>query len=345
LIFPKAASNVDAKPLKIGFVYVGPIGDGGYTFSHNEGRLYLEEQLGDKIETIYKESVPETADCEKAIKDMIDQGCTVIFATSFGFMDYTETVSKEYPNVKFFHCSGYKSNDTNFANYFAAMEEPRYVSGVVAAMKTKTKKLGYVAAFEIPEVIRQINAFTLGAQSVDPDITVTVKWTHTWYDPAKEKEAGKSLVDEKCDVITMHQDTAGTIQAAEEGGVFAIGFNTDMSKVAPKAYITAPIWNWGPYYLSQVNAILEGTWKPENYYGHMKDDVVKLAPLTANSPEGAQAKVDEITAKIVDGSFKLFTGPINDQTGEIKVPAGTTLTLDEQLSMAWFVKGVIGKLK
>lgn len=339
---PTAATT---EPMKVGFIYVGPIGDGGYTYAHDQGRLMVEKELAGKAITVYKESVPESAECEKALKDMVDQGCKMIFATSFGHMDFVEKVAKEFPDVKFFHCSGYKSNTTNFVNYFAAMEEPRYLSGIVAGMKTKNGKIGFVGAYEIPEVVRGINAFTLGVQSVNPTATVEVKWTHTWYDPAKEKEAAKALLSGGCDVIGQHQDTAGPIQAAEEAGKFAVGYNTDMKDKGPNSYMTAPMFNWGPYYVSQVKAVLDGTWKAENYYGHMTDSVVLLAPLTKNAPEGAQAKVDEMTKKIIDGSYKVFTGPIKDQSGKEVVKAGETLPLDKQLSMDWFVQGVIGKIK
>lgn len=332
--------------LIVGFIYVGPIGDGGYTFAHNEGRLYLEKELGSKVKTIYRESVLENPqDVEKAMNDMVAQGAKVIFATSFGYMDSVDKVAKENPNVKFFHCSGYKSNTTNFVNYFGRIEQARYLSGIVAGMKTKSNKLGYVGAFSIPEVVRGINAFTLGAQSVNANIVVKVRWTHTWYDPAKEKEAAVSLLDEGCDVIAQHQDTTSAQVAAEEKGAFAIGYNTDSAKAAPKAYLTAPIWNWGPYYATQVKAILANTWKAENYWGGMKDGIVALAPLTTLVPSGAKAKIDELSAKIKDGSFNIFSGPIMDQDGNEKIAAGSALDDAGQLSMDWFVKGVEGTIE
>lgn len=338
-----AAAGISKDDIKVGFVYVGPIGDGGWTFAHNEGRLYLEKELG--VKTVYKESVSDqNADSEKVMKDMIDQGCNVIFATSYGYMDHVEKVAKEYPNVKFFHCSGYKMGD-NFANYFGRMYQPRYLSGVVAAMKTKTNVLGFVAAYEIPEVVSGINAFTLGARSVNPDIKVVVKWTHTWYDPAKEKDAAKALLDEGADVIAQHQDTTGPQLAAEERGLWAIGYNTDSSKAVPKAFMTAPIWNWGPYYVEQIQAIIDGTWKSSAFYGGMKEGIIDLAPLTAVAPEGAQAKVDEVKAKILDGTFKVFEGPLKDQTGAVKVESGKFMSDEEILNMMWFVEGVEGKIE
>lgn len=341
-----AASESNAvKSVKAGFIYIGPIGDGGYTYAHDQGRLFLEKELGSKgVTTTYLESVPEDASVEKAMKDLIDQGCNVIFATSFGYMEYVDKVAKEYPDVKFFHCSGYMSNDKNFVNYFGRIEQTRYLSGIAAGLKTKSGKIGYVAAKQIPEVIRGINAFTLGVQSVNPTATVNVKWTDTWYDPTLEKNAATALLNDGCDVIAQHQDTTGPQVAAEEKGAFAIGYNSDSSKAAPKAYITAPVWNWGVYYVDQVQKILDGTWKPENYWGGLKEGVVDLAPLTANAEAGTKEKIEEVKAKILDGSFNVFAGPIKDQTGAVKIAEGATMTDEDQLSCKWFVQGVNGKI-
>lgn len=332
---------LSAEDIKVGFIYVGPIGDGGYTFSHDQGRLYLEEKLG--VKTTYQESVPESAEVKKVIRDMIDGGSNVIIGTSFGYMDYMKEVAKDFPEVKFLHCSGYESAD-NMANYFGRMYEPRYLSGIVAGMKTESDVIGYVAAFPIPEVIRGINAFTLGVQSVNPDAVVKVRWTNTWYDPAKEKEAAKALLDEKADVIAQHQDTAGPQQAAEERGKFSIGYNTDSKEVAPKSYMTAPVWNWGPYYVAQVEAVVNGTWNKESYWGGMKDDIVALAELTENAPAEATAKVEEARKAIVEGNYEVFAGPIKDQEGNVVVEEGKTLTDAEMLSMKWFVEGVEGSI-
>lgn len=338
------ATTQDTKKtdVKVGFIYTGPIGDGGWTYAHDQGRLYLEKTLG--VKTIYKESVSDqNADSVQVMKDMIDQGCSVIIGTSFGYMDYMEKVAKDYPNVKFLHCSGYKTGD-NYGNYFGRIEQPRYLSGIAAAMKTKSNKIGYVAAFEIPEVIRGINSFTLGVRSVNPNATVEVVWTHTWYDPAKEKDAAKALLEKGCDVIAQHQDTTGPQLAAQEKGAFAIGYNTDSKNAAPKAYITAPVWNWGPYYVSQVKAIMDGTWKAGSYWGDMKDGIVDLAPLTGNAAPGTQEKIDEVKKKMLDRSFDLWAGPIKDQSGKVKVAQGQTVDDKGQLSMDWFVEGVIGNI-
>jgi len=332
----------NGKGVVMGFIYVGPIGDGGWTYAHDQGRKFVEQETG--IKTIIKETVPEGAAVKDVIKSMIDQGATIIAATSFGYMDYVVEMAKEYPNVKFLHCSGYKRGE-NLSTYFGRIEQPRYLSGIVAGLKTKTNKIGYVAAFEIPEVVRGINAFTLGAKSVNPKIEVHVRWTHTWYDPAKEKEAAKALLDEKCDVIAQHQDTAGPQQAAEERGVFSIGYNSDMAKMAPKAYMTAPVWNWGPYYVAEVKKVIAGTWKSTDYWEGMNADIVRLAPITKNASEGAESKVNEVKKKILDGTLNVFAGPIKDQGGKVRVPAGSALSDKDQLSCDWFVEGVVGKIK
>lgn len=343
---PEESKEPEAKaePIKVGFVYIGSAKDGGYSQAHDEGRLYLEEQLGDKVVTMYKEGVPESSECQKVMNDLIDQGCTVIFVNSFGHMDFVEKTAKEHPDVKFYHCSGYKSGP-NFSNYFGAMEEARYLAGIVAGLRTENNTIGYVAAFEIPEVVRGINAFTLGAQSVNPNVTVKVNWTHTWYDPAKEKEAAKALLDAGCDVLAQHQDTTATQQAAEERGKWAIGYDLDTRESAPKAYLTAPIWNWGKFYASEVQKILDGKWKQENYYGNMKDGLVDLAPLTENVAPGTKEAVEKAKAAIIDGSLNVFAGPIKDQAGTVRVPEGSVMTFDEIMSVDWFVQGVEGSIQ
>lgn len=337
---PSTPAPGDEK-LKVGFVYIGPIGDGGWTYAHEQGRKYLVDELG--VEAIYKESVPEDQESEKVMRDMIDQGAKVIFATSFGYMEHVNKVAEEYPDVTFLHCSGYMSGD-NFGNYFGRIYEARYLSGIVAGLKTESNEIGYVAAFDIPEVVRGINAFTLGVRSVNPEAVVKVRWTNTWYDPSTEKSAAIALLDEGVDVIAQHQDTAGPQLAAEERGMSSIGYNTDMVEMAPKAYMTAPVWNWGPYYVSQVKAVMDGTWQPETYWGSLEDGIVDLAPITDIAPEGAKEAVEKAKADILAGTNYIFEGPLKDQNGEIKVPAGTKMTDEEMLSMQWFVEGVEGKI-
>ncbi|MCR4435955.1 MAG: BMP family ABC transporter substrate-binding protein [Clostridiales bacterium] len=338
---PAASTNAKTD-VKVGFIYVGPANDGGWSQAHDEGRKYLEEKLG--VKTLYRENVPEGPECEKAITDLIDQGCNVIFTTSYGFMDPTEKVAKQYPNVKFFHCSGNKMAE-NMSNYFGKINEPRYLSGIVAGMKTKANKIGYVAAYETPEVISGINAFTLGVQSVNPNAKVIVKWTHTWIDAAKEKDAAIAALDEGCDVLAQHNDSPAPQIAAEQRGVWAIGYDIYNPQAAPKAYMTAPVFRWGPYYVEQVKAIMDGTWKASSYLGTMKDGVVDLGPLTSVAPEGAKEKVEAVKSKMLDGSFNVFSGPIKDQSGAVKVEAGKALTDQDVLSMMWFVQGVEGKIE
>ncbi|NLW07805.1 MAG: BMP family ABC transporter substrate-binding protein [Clostridia bacterium] len=326
--------------MKVGFIFVGPVGDLGWSWTHNEGRKYLEEQLP-WVETSYVESVPEGADAERVLTELAEAGNKVIFATSFGYMDYVIKVAEKYPDIVFMHCSGYKTA-ANADTYFGAMEEPRYLSGMVAGKMTKSNILGYVAAYPIPEVIRGINAFTLGARSVNPEAEVRVVWTQTWYDPAAEKQAAISLLDAGADVIAQHQDTPGPQQAAQERGAYAIGYNCDMREFAPDASLTAPIWNWGPYYTRVVEAVKNGTWQVEEYYGNMKDGIVDLGPYNDIVSQEIRDLVDAKKQEIIDGKFHVFQGPIKDQNGEIRVEEGQQMTHEEILNIDWFVEGVIG---
>ncbi|HYF76365.1 MAG TPA: BMP family ABC transporter substrate-binding protein [Symbiobacteriaceae bacterium] len=341
---PKPAGGTGAEKvekLKVAFVYVGPIGDGGYTYAHDMGRKQLEKELGDKIETSYLESVPEGADAERVFEELAQKGNKVIFGTSFGYMDAMAKVAKKYPDVTFLHCSGYLT-DKNLGTYFGRNHEAFYLSGIVAGLQVK-KDIGMVAAFPIPEVIRAINAFTLGARSVNPDVKVRVVWTNTWFDPAKEKDAANSLLDLGAELIAMYQDSPGPLQAAQERGKTAIGNDTDSRQYAPKAFLTAPVWNWGPYYVKAVKSVLDGTWKTEEYMGGMSDGMVELAPIADFAHKDAKAKAEEAQKKIV-GGWNIFTGPINDQTGKVKIEAGKSLTQKEWLEMNWFVEGVDGTI-
>lgn len=343
---PKAEEgNKDAaesEKLKVAFVYVGPVGDGGYSYAHDQGRQYLVNEMPD-IETTIVESVPEGADSERVITELAEKGNKIIFATSFGYMDPVIKVAQKYPDVTFLHCSGYKTAE-NVGTYFGRMYQARYLTGIVAGKTTQSNIIGYVAAFPIPEVIRGINAFTLGVRFVNPDAKVKVVWTNTWYDPAAEKEAGKSLLEAGADVIAQHQDTPGPQQAAEEKGKFGIGYNSDMSAMAPKAVLTSAVWNWGPYYVNTVKAVKEGTWKSEEYWGPISDGVVGLAPFGPMVPEDVKQLVETKKQELIDGKFDVFTGPIKDQTGQERVAAGQTMTDAEMLSLDWFVEGVDGTI-
>jgi basic membrane protein A len=330
------------EPMKIGFIYVGPIGDAGYTYAHDLGAEYMKSELGDSVELIKVENVPENAaDTERVLNQLIEQGCKVIFATSFGYMDSVIKVAEANKDVIFLHCSGYKTAE-NVGTYFGQIEQPRYLSGIAAGKMTKSNVIGYVAAFPIPECIRGINAFTMGALSVNPDVKVKVVWTNTWYDPAKEKDAAKSLLLDGADVIAQHQDTPGPMQAAEEGGAYGISYNSNMSQFAPNAVITGPVWNWGPYYVETIKAVQAGTWKSEEYWGPMSDDVVDLAPIADFVPDDVKQLIETEKARILSGELNIFAGPIMDQTGADKVPEGTSMTDEEILNMDWFVQGVEG---
>ncbi len=343
---PTATPAPTAPPkMKVAFIYVGPIGDAGWTWAHDQGRLYLEKQLP-YVETTYIENVPEGADAERVIRDFAQKGYQVIFTTSFGYMDPTINVAKDFPKVTFMHCSGYKTA-ANSGTYFGKIEEPRYVSGLIAGKMTKSNILGYVAAYPIPEVIRGINAFTLGVRAVNPKAQVRVVWTNTWYDPAKERTAAEGLLDLGADVIAQHQDTPGPQQAAEARGKYGVGYDADMSKFAPKAVLTSPIWNWGVYYVDAVKRVKEGTWKTEQYWGGWKDGIVDLAPIAAFVPAEVKKLAEDKVAEFKAGKatiFTVFSGPLKDQTGKIMVPEGKSMTGDELLNMKWFVEGVVGTI-
>ncbi|MCL1931457.1 MAG: BMP family ABC transporter substrate-binding protein [Treponema sp.] len=334
----KAAAKPNKDNLKVGFVYIGSIHDEGYTQAHDRGRLVLEA-LG--IKCAYVENVPENADCEKAIRDLIDQGCNVIYTNSFGFMDWTLKVAGDFPNVYFGHCSGYKRAD-NMSTYFGKIYQARYLSGIAAGYKTRANKIGYVAAYPIPEVIRGINAFTLGVQSVNPAATVEVIWTSTWYDPAVEKQGAIELLNKGCDVIAQHQDTTAPQIAAQERGAFAVGYNVSTPDAAPRAYLTAPLFHWDIFYVDDVSHVIAGTWKSRAFWEGLSTEMITLDTLTDNNDPRAAETIAAAEAKIKDGAFEPFTGPLFDQNGAEKVSAGTKMTDDEIWNMGWFVQGVIG---
>ncbi len=336
------AGSVQAKDVKVGFIYISPVGDAGYSYAHNEGRKAVNEMEG--VTTSFVESVPEGPDSERVTLNMARKGYDLIFGTSFGYMDPMMKVAKKFPKTKFMHCSGYKKA-ANMSNYFGRMYQPRYLAGMVAGSMTKSNILGYVAAMPIPEVIRGINAFALGAQSVNPKAVVRVVWTNTWYDPAIEKEAAKSLLDVGADVIAQHQDSPGPQEAAQERGVYSVGYNSDMSKFAPKSHLTAPVWNWAPYYTKVVQSVQDGSWKSESVWLGMKDEVVDIAPFGPMVPEAVRKKVNAAKQKIIEGKLRVFAGPIADQNGKIMIAEGTVATDEEMLNMGWFVKGVIGTTK
>lgn len=326
--------------LKVAFLYVGPIGDLGYSYAHDQGRLALEE-MG--IKTHYVENVPETSECEATLRQLCDEGYNVIYATSFGHGEWVEKVAKDYPNVYFGHATGYIQSD-NTENYMGRAYEARYLAGVVAGLNSKSGKIGYVAAMQIPEVIRGINAFTLGVRSVNPKATVEVKWTNTWFDLAIEKSAALELINSGCDLIAQHCDSTAPQIAAQEKGVLAIGYNTSTPDAAPKAYLTAPLFHWDVFYKQDIQSIIDGTWQPKSYWEGLKAGMVSLDTLTSNCAKGTKEAVDEATKKIESGELVIFSGELKDNTGAVRVEAGKSMTDKELQEFNWFVEGVIGKI-
>lgn len=335
------APEPSQEKIKVGFVYVGPVGDHGWSYAHDLGRKYLEKQL-DYVETVYVENVADV-DAEKVISDLAQKGCQVIFATSFGQMDGTIRAAQKYPKVIFMHCSGYKTAP-NVGTYFGRMYQARYLTGIVAGKMTKTNKIGYVAAFPIPEVVRGINAFTLGVRSVNPNAKVKVVWTNSWVNPAAEKEAAKSLLESGCDVVTQHQDSPATQQAAQEAGAYSIGYNSDMSKFAPDACLTSAVWNWGPFYVDIVKKVKAGTWKNDQYWIPMSEGIVDIAPISDKVPAEVKKLVEEKKQGLIAHKFDVFDGPIKDQNGKLRVEKGKTMSDAEMLSFDWFVEGVEGSI-
>ena len=337
-----AESADDCDPINAAFVYVGPIGDAGWTKKHDDGRLALEAELGEcAVVTSYLESVPEGAESEAVFERLARDGADVIFGTSFGYMDQMLAVAERFPDVKFEHGTGYKTSD-NMGTYFGAAEEARYLSGMAAGAMTESGQIGYVAAFPIPEVLRGINAFTLGAQSINPGATVEVAWTSTWFDPVIEKEAAEALLNGGADVIAQHQDTPSAGEAAQTAGGFWVGYNDDMSRFAPEAWLTAPVWDWGPFYIAVVESVADGTWTSDQYYGTMADGLVNLSPVAEVVSQDVRDQIDAKAAEIIAGTFNAFTGPITAQDGSEAVAAGETPDLGTLLSMDYFVAGVVG---
>ena len=328
-----------ADPLKVGFVYVGPVGDHGWTYAHDQGRLMLEKELGDQVKTSFVESVKEGPDAERVIRQLADDGNKLIFTTSFGFMDPTLKVAKRYPDVKFEHATGFKMAD-NMSIYNARFYEGRAVIGTIAGMMSKTGTAGYIASFPIPEVVMGINAFTLAAQKVNPNFKTKVLWVSSWYDPPKEGDAAKALMDQGCDIITQHTDSPAALQAAEQRGVYAFGQASDMSKFAPKAHLTAILDNWGPYYVKRAKEVIDGTWKPESFWGGFKEGEVAMSPYNEAMPAEVKDAAEKVRMGIMDGSIHPFTGPIKDQKGEMKYADGAKATDEEMLKMDWYVEGV-----
>lgn len=328
--------------IKVGFIYVGPIGDHGWTYRHDIGRLDVEKAFGDKVETIYLENVKYGPDAERAIRGMAKEGADIIFATSFGYMEPMLKVAKEFPNVKFEHATGYKQSK-NMASYGLRLYQARHVQGVIAGMMTKTNKICYVGAFPIPEVIREINTYYLGAKTVNPDVDIDIVWVNTWYDPGKEAQAADVMIAEGCDMVAQHTDSPAPLQTAQKAGVLGFGQASDQIRFAPKAQLTATIDNWSPYYISKVQAVMDGTWKTGDYFGHMNEDVVQMAPFT-NMPIDVKAFAENIKSAITKGEYFAFTGPIKDNTGKLQLEEGEIADDGHLNSMMYYVEGIDAKV-
>ena len=339
-----AASAAFAQdPTKACWIYVGPIGDYGYSYQHHQGLLAVKEKYGDKVETAYLESVSEGPDAERALERLAREGCDIIFATSFGFMDPVNKVAKRFPDVKFEHATGFKQESDNVALYNARFYEGRYIIGQIAAKMSKAGLAGYIVSFPIPEVVMGINSFMLGAQSVNPDFKVKIVWVNTWFDPGKEADAAKALFDQGADIIVQHTDSTAPLQIAEERGLHGFGQASDMITFAPNAQYTAIVDDWAPYYIRRVGELMDGTWQPTNVWEGIKEGAVFMAPYT-NLPEDVAKAAEETEQKIASGELHPFTGPISNQAGEEVLAAGQVMDDGTLLGMSYYVKGVDDQL-
>ena len=340
-----------ADKVKVGFVYLTTPGDHGWTYAHEVPRQDVEKHFGDKVETTFVENVPEGPDSARVIRELAKQGNDIIFTTSFGYMDHTIKVAKEFPNVKFEHITGYKRSP-NVATGNIRFYEGRYVQGVVAGLMTKSNKIGYLASFPIPEVIQGINAFGIGLRSVNPKAEVSVIWVNSWYDPVKEADAAKVHIAEGADILAQHTDSPAMLQTAQKAGVHGFGQSSDMKAFAPKAQLFSSVNNWGPYYISKIQQMMDGKWStgdgPDHWAGNtwvgMADDYLVLSPFE-NMPSDVAVAAAKAADDIKSGKNKIFTGPIKDNSGKIRVPAGKTLNDGELFqTLDYYVDGISGKI-
>jgi basic membrane protein A and related proteins len=340
-----AQANIekDTKQLKVVFVYNGPIGDLGWIYAHEQGRKYLQENMP-QIETTYIENVTEGGpEAERVIGDYAVNGYNLIFGTTYGYGDAIHAVAVAFPNVFFEHNTGYDIAP-NVSTYYGRMYQARFLTGLVAGSMTKSNVIGFVGAFPIPQVVRGINAFALGVQVVNPDAKVHVVWTQSWFDPVLEREAAESLVNIGVDVIAQHENSAEAQKVAEENNIWGVGYNTDMSDQAPNASLTSAIWNWGPYYVKEAQAVLDGTWESKRYWGGLKDRIVDIAPYNDAVPQEVRDMVEIWRKKISETDWDVFEGPIYAQNGDLVLAEGVGFNDDYLLNeMDWFVQGVVGE--
>jgi simple sugar transport system substrate-binding protein len=343
---PKAAAPAapKAEPLKIAFAYVGPVGDGGWTFAHDNARKAIEKEFGDKVATSFVEKVPESADAERVIRDMATQGNKLIFGTTFGYMDPMLKVAADFKDVKFEHATGFKQAE-NMRTYDSRTYEGAYMAGVIAGKMTKTNTLGVVASIAIPEVVRNINAFTLGAQSSNPKVKTKVVWINTWFDPPKEAEAATALINGGADVLMQNTDSSAVLQTAEKMGKRAFGWDSDMTAYGPKAHLGSAIINWAPYYIKATREALEGKWTGNSavWWG-VKEGAIDMVSVAADVPEETKKKIDEIRNGLKDGSFNIWKGPITGQDGKVMVAKDAAADDAFLKGLMSYVKGVEGKV-
>ncbi len=338
-----AAAPAKPEPLKIAFAYVGPVGDGGWTFAHDNARKALEKEFGDKIQTSFVENVPESADAERVIRDMATQGNKLIFGTTFGYMETMLKVAPDFKDVKFEHATGYKSAE-NMRTYDSRTYEGAYMAGVIAGKMSKTGTLGVVASVPIPEVIRNINSFTLGAQTSNPKIKTKVVWVNEWFNPPKETEAATSLINGGADVLFQNTDSPAVLKTAQDKGKRAFGWDSDMTAYGPKAHLASSVINWTPYYIKATKDALEGTWTTGGVWWGVKEGAIDLVSIAEDVPAETKAKVDEVKAGLKDGSFSIWKGPLLDNTGKTLLKKDQVAD-DKFLSgVNFYVKGVEGKV-
>ena len=328
-----------ADKIKVGFIFLGPIGDYGWTWAHNKGRMQIDTELGDQVETIYVENVAEDASAIPVIRDLAQQGCKLIFTASYGYMDQTIKVASEFPDVKFEHCTGFKRAD-NVSTYNSKFHEGRAVLGTIAGKISKSGTLGYLGSYKVPEVVLGVNAFALAAQKQNPAATVKLVMIDSWFDPPKEAAATETLINLGCDVVTTHTDSPGPLQILEQKGLFGFGQGADMSSFAPTAHLTAIEDIWGPYYVERAKAVLDGSWKSADTWDGMKEGTVVIAPYNASLPADVAALADAVQAGYKNGTYDIFTGPIYDQAGTLKVKEGEVMALADLAVIDWCVKGV-----
>ncbi|MDN5787469.1 BMP family ABC transporter substrate-binding protein [Pseudorhodobacter sp.] len=344
LAFSGGANAAGMDHVKACFVYVGPVGDGGYTYQHDQGRIAAQEHFGDKVETVFQENVPEGADTARVLTQMALGGCNIIFTTSFGFMDATQEVAAKFPNIKFEHATGFKRDTPNVSTYNARFYEGRAVQGTIAGMMTKSNKIGYIGSFPIPEVVMGINSYYLAAKKVNPDVDLSVIWAYTWFDPAKEADAAKAMIEQGVDVIAAHTDsTAPLAEAAKTPGVIGFGQASDMSAYKPTPRVTSIIDNWGPYYIARIGALLDGTYEQTDSWEGIKSGEVEIGEITG-LPDDVKAAAEKVRDGIADGSYHPFTGPINKQDGSAWLAEGQDAPDGDLLSMDFYVEGIKGDL-